>query len=52
MKVAFRATGKPAPKDQDTSSSSCEIPMESRAKVEPGSGQAHNLHALSEGPKL
>ena len=30
--------GNPAPKDQGTSSSSHELPMESRAKVEPGSG--------------
>ena len=28
--------GNPAPKDQDTSSSSHELPMESRAEVEPG----------------
>ena len=31
--------GNPAPKDRDTSSSSHELPMESRAKVEPGSGK-------------
>ena len=31
--------GNPAPEDQDTSSSSHELPMESRAKVEPGSGE-------------
>ena len=30
--------GNPAPKDRDTSSSSHELPMEPRAKVEPGSG--------------
>ena len=29
----------PAPKDRDTASSSHELPMESRAKVEPGSGK-------------
>ena len=31
--------GNPAPVDQDTSSSSHELPMEWRAKVEPGSGK-------------
>ena len=31
------------PKDQDTSSSSHELPMESRAKVEPGSGK-HSVY--------
>ena len=31
--------GNPAPKDRDTASSSHELPMESRAKVEPGSGK-------------
>ena len=31
--------GNPAPKDQDTSSSSHELPMESRAKVEPASSK-------------
>ena len=29
----------PAPKDQDTSSSSHELPMELRAKADPGSGK-------------
>ena len=33
----------PAPKDQDTSSSSHELPVESRAKVEPGSG-VHSIY--------
>ena len=32
-----------APKDRDTASSSHELPMESRAKVEPGSGK-HSVH--------
>ena len=32
---------------RDTASSSHELPMESRAKVEPGSGK-HCLHALSD----
>ena len=36
--------GNPAPKDRDTSSSSHELPMEPRAKVEPGSGK-HVVHA-------
>ena len=31
--------GNPAPEDQDTSKSSHELPMEPRAKVEPGSGK-------------
>ena len=35
--------GNPAPKDQDTSSSSHELPMESRANVEPGSGK-HSVY--------
>ena len=35
--------GNPAPKDQDTSSSTHELPMESRAKVEPGSGK-HSVY--------
>ena len=34
----------PAPEDQDTSSSSLELPMESRAKVEPGSGK-HSIYS-------
>ena len=33
----------PAPKDQDTASSSLELPVESRAKVEPGSGK-HSVY--------
>ena len=33
----------PAPEDQDTSSSSHELPKESRAKVEPGSGE-HSVY--------
>ena len=33
----------PAPKDRDTASSSHELPMESRAKVEPGSGK-HSIY--------
>ena len=37
--------GNPAPKDQDTSSSH-ELPMEPRAKVELGSGE-HGVYALS-----
>ena len=36
--------GNPAPKDHDTSSSSHELPMESRAKVDPGSGK-HSIYA-------
>ena len=40
-----------APEDQDTSRSSHESPMESRAKVEPGSGK-QCIYALSEAPKL
>ena len=35
--------GNPAPKDRDTSSSSNELPMESRAKVDPGSGK-HSVY--------
>ena len=35
--------GDPAPKDQDSSRSSHELPMESRAKVEPSSGE-HSVH--------
>ena len=35
--------GNPASKDRDTSSSSHELAMESRAKVEPGSGK-HSVH--------
>ena len=35
----------PAPKDQDTSSSSHELPMESRAKVDPGSGK-HSIYSF------
>ena len=39
MKVVLESVkGKPAPEDQDTSSSSHELPMESRAKVETGFG--------------
>ena len=37
------ARGNPAPKDQDTSSSFHELPMESRAKVDLGSGK-HSVH--------
>ena len=33
----------PAPKDRDTASSSHELPLESRAKVEPGSGK-HSVY--------
>ena len=33
----------PAPKDRDTSSSSHELPIESRAKAEPGSGR-HSVY--------
>ena len=43
--------GDPAPKDQDSSRSSHELPVESRAKVEPSSGE-HSVHTHSEGPKL
>ena len=43
--------GDPAPKDRDASSSSHELPMEPRAKVEPGSG-SHCLHAFFGEPKL
>ena len=35
--------GNPAPKDQDTSSSFHELPMESRAQVDPGSGK-HSIY--------
>ena len=35
--------GNPAPEDRDTASSSHELPMESRAKVEPGSGK-HSVY--------
>ena len=35
----------PALKDQDTASSSHELPIESRAKVEPGSGK-HGVYTL------
>ena len=42
-KWSCRATENPAPKDQDTSSSSLELPMESRAKVESGSGK-HSIY--------
>ena len=35
--------GNPAPKDQDTSSSSHELPMESRAQVDPGPGK-HSIY--------
>ena len=35
--------GNPAPKDRDTASSAHELPLESRAKVEPGSG-THSVH--------
>ena len=35
--------GNPAPKDRDTASSSHELPMESRARVEPGSGK-HSVY--------
>ena len=38
-----RPRGNPAPKDRHTSSSSHELPMESRAKVEPGSGK-HSVY--------
>ena len=39
----FEPRGNSAPKDQDTSSSSHKLPMESRAKVEPGSGM-HSVY--------
>ena len=43
MKVVLQSHGETLrPKDQDTSSSSHELPMESRAKVVPGSGK-HSL---------
>ena len=35
----LESLGNPAPNDRDTSSSSHELPMESRAKVEPGPGK-------------
>ena len=41
--IPFEPRGNPAPKDQDTSSSSHELPMESRAKVELGSGK-HSVY--------
>ena len=41
----------PEPGYRDTANSSHELPIESRAKVEPGSGR-QCLHALCEGPKL
>ena len=44
--------GNPEPGHRDTSSSSHELPMESRAEVEPGSGKHECLHSLSERPKL
>ena len=40
------------PEHRDASSSSHELPMEPRAKVVSGFGQAPYLHAQSEGPKL
>ena len=42
----------PAPKDQDTSSSSHELPMEPRAKVEPGSGKHSVFTHLPKDPKF
>ena len=44
--------GNPAPKDQDTSSSSHELPMESRAKVELGSGKHSVYTHFPKRPKL
>ena len=42
----------PSPGDRDTASSSHELPMESRAKVEPGSGK-HSVHThFPKDPKL
>ena len=44
MKAVLQGHGEnPAPKDRHTSSSSHELPMESRAKVEPGSGK-HSVY--------
>ena len=44
MNVLLQSHGEnPAPKDQDTASSSHEVPMESRAKVEQGSGK-HSVY--------
>ena len=44
MKAVQQSHGEnPAHEDQDTSSSSHELPMESRAKVEPGSGK-HSVY--------
>ena len=44
--------GNPAPKDQDTFSSSHELRMELRARVELGSGK-YGVHThLPEGPKI
>ena len=42
--VLLEPRGNPAPGDQDTSSSSHELPMESRAKVEKGSGK-HSIYS-------
>ena len=39
----LKPRGNPAPKDRDTASSSHELPMESRAKVERGSGK-HSVY--------
>ena len=44
--------GNPVPKDRVTSSSSHELPMESRAKSGTGSGQAQYPYSLPEKPKL
>ena len=44
--------GNPAPENQDTSSSSHELPMESRAKVEPGSGKHGVYTHFPKDPKL
>ena len=44
--------GKPALEDRDTSSSSHELPMESRAKVEPGLGQHSVVTHFPKGPQL
>ena len=42
----------PSHRHRDTSSSSHELPTESRAKVEPGSGKHSVFYTLSEGPRL
>ena len=44
--------GNPEPGDRDTSNSSHELPMESRAKVEPGSGKHSVYTHFPKDPKL